>query len=135
LAFNSTNTIFTDTNAGHGIQYSADLSATFQPNSLVTKQYVDGLAFAGLPSGTSAGQILYWDGADWITAKRASNTQTNLSTAVVTLPHIPISSLPIDVYLNGVLKEITEDYTLSSNQVVFSIPIVVSDKITTKYYY
>ena len=64
LAFNATTTIYTDTLSGHGNQYSADLSATFQPNSLVTKQYVDGLAFAGLPSGTSTGQILYWDGTD-----------------------------------------------------------------------
>lgn len=64
-----------------------------------------------------------------------TNTQTGLGTSVVTLPHIPISSLPIDVYLNGVLKEIAEDYTQSTNQVVFSIPIVSSDKITTKYYF
>jgi hypothetical protein len=135
LSFNALTTIYDDNLSGHGIQYAADYSATFTNRSLVDKQYVDNAASAGIPPGTTNGQILYWDGTSWENAKLITNTQTNLSTSVVTLPHIPIASLPIDVYLNGVLKELTEDYTQATNQVVFSIPIVTSDKITTKYYY
>lgn len=62
LAFNSSTTIFTDTNAGHGIQYSTDLSATFLNNSLVTKHYVDTATAGSVPAGTALGQMLYWNG-------------------------------------------------------------------------
>jgi hypothetical protein len=61
LAFNATTTIFTDSNAGHGIQYAADYSATFQPNSLITKSYADSLA-AGLPAGAGPGAMLAYTG-------------------------------------------------------------------------
>lgn len=61
LSFNATNTVYTDTLSGQGIQYAADYSATFQPNSLITKSYADSLA-AGLPAGAGPGAMLAYTG-------------------------------------------------------------------------
>jgi len=87
-----------------------------------------------LPTGTINGQILYWDGDTWEVGKMVTNTQSLSSGAIVYLPHVPISILPIDVYINGVLKELNEDYTLFSNEIVVTFNFISGDKVTTKYY-
>jgi hypothetical protein len=67
LVLDNDENIFTDNSATQsGIEYAADYSATFKPNSLITKAYVDNLdslqitgvtAGAGLSGGGTAGDI------------------------------------------------------------------------------
>jgi len=88
-----------------------------------------------LPTGTGPGSFLYWDGAEWLETFPIKDSQIVSSGNTVSLPHIPISDLPIDVYLNGLLKEDGVDYTIASNVITFLlITFTTNDKITTKYY-
>lgn len=87
-----------------------------------------------IPSGTALGQILYWNNSNWVTATLKKDVQIINSGSQLTLPFLPLTALPIDVYLNGVLKEDTVDYTISSNIITFSFNFATNDKVTTKYF-
>jgi hypothetical protein len=126
---------FTDTLAGEGIQYAADYSATWTSRSLVDKAYVDSLAFSSaIPPATGPSAFLYFDGTDWVETFVITNRQLVSATNVVTLPHAPISTLPIEVFVNGVLKWPTSDYTITSNTITFVYTLQDADKVTTKYH-
>lgn len=87
-----------------------------------------------IPSGSSSGQILYWTGSNWAPCSPKKDVQIQNTGSQVTLPFLPINLLPIDVYLNGVLKEQNVDYTISSNVITFNINFATNDKIITKYF-
>lgn len=82
----------------------------------------------------TSGATLYFNGTSWAQAIPVKNVQTGMTGTIVTLPSVPISNLPTDVYLNGVLKEEAQDYTISSNTINFTFNLVTSDKVTTKYF-
>lgn len=82
----------------------------------------------------TSGAILYYNGTSWAQALPIKNVQTGMTGTMVNLPSVPISNLPTDVYLNGVLKEEAQDYTISSNTINFTFNLNTSDKITTKYF-
>jgi len=63
-----------------------------------------------------------------------TNEQSPSSGNQVTLPHTPISNLPVRVYLNGVLLRATDDYTRSSATLTFTFNFSANDKVTTTYY-
>lgn len=88
----------------------------------------------GFPTPSSVGQIIYWTGSVWDKAIRIKNIQTATGFNNFNLPHTPLAALPIDVYINGVLKEETQDYTLSGNTLTFNYTFQTADKITTIYY-
>jgi hypothetical protein len=87
-----------------------------------------------VPSGTGPAQILYWTGTAWAVSNFRKNVQTVVSGTTVSLPEVPNSLLPIDVYLNGILKEETVDYTIVSSTITFTFSFITNDKITTKYF-
>lgn len=88
-----------------------------------------------LPTATATGQIIYWDGVDWVVAKQYSNVQNpTAGTDTINLPHTPISDLQTNVYLNGVLKEDGVDYNRTGNTIIFTFVFATNDKVTTQYY-
>lgn len=87
-----------------------------------------------LPSGSGPGQILYWDGGAWVAATPRKNVQQVNSGNQYNLPETPLSALPIDVYLNGVLKEQSVDYNISGAVITFAFNFITNDKVTTKYF-
>lgn len=87
-----------------------------------------------LPTATIDGQVIYWDGADWQVALRIKDIQTPGSGTDVVLPDTPISSLLFNVYLNGVLTEDGDDYTISGDTITFTFTLLSDDKVTTIYY-
>lgn len=90
----------------------------------------------GIPTATIAGQIIYWNGTIFTVGVRIKNIQSPNGFSTFNLPHTPVSVLPVDVYINGVLKEegVTKDYTLSGNTLTFNYTFQSTDKITTIYY-
>lgn len=87
-----------------------------------------------ITSGTISGQMLYWDGAAWEVALRIKDVQVPGVGTTCVLPDVPITDLPVDVYINGVLLEETEDYSIASDTITFVSTLESSDKITTIYY-
>jgi len=88
-----------------------------------------------LPSATTAGQIIYWDGSDWLVALQYKEIQEpSPGGDQIVLPSIPISELGIDVYLNGVLQEETDDYTIISDTITFNYNFITNDKVIVKYF-
>jgi hypothetical protein len=94
----------------------------------------------GIPNGAAAGQILYWTGAVWDKAGNYTNIQQydpgiHIGN-VVTIPHLPVSALPINVYINGILKEEgpSADYTRVGSNFTFTYSFLTIDKITITYY-
>jgi len=65
---------------------------------------------------------------------RQTNTQTGSTSNTVTLPIVPAIYSEVCVYINGVLKEEGEDYTISSNVITLAYNLLTTDKVTTKYY-
>lgn len=113
-----------------GIKYNANYHTTYTNRSLVDKEYVDNKS---LPIPNGPGSVLYSNGTNWQQAYPI-RYDINSNSSVVTLPHIPVTLLPVEVYVNGVLKRPVDDYTILSNQVSFTIPIIIDDNITFKYY-
>lgn len=87
-----------------------------------------------VPAGVGAGQLLYWNGSAWTPCISRKHTQQINVGNTATLPELPITSLPIDVYVNGILKEDGQDYTLSLTTITFSLSFSTNDKVTIKYY-
>jgi hypothetical protein len=91
-------------------------------------------AVSTIPANANSGDILIFNGASWVSASPKKNTQIMSAGNQITLPFLPLINTPIDVFLNGILKEETVDYTVSSNVITFSFSFQSNDKITTKYY-
>lgn len=88
-----------------------------------------------LPSATTTGQIIYWDGADWQVALQYKEVQEPTPGGdQVILPSTPISELGIDVYLNGILQEETDDYTIVTDTITFNYNFITNDRVIVKYF-
>lgn len=88
-----------------------------------------------LPVASIAGQIVYWTGLAYANAlEYVNNQEPPAGTTDVNLPHTPIASLPVKVFLNGVLKRNTVDYTILANTITFNYVFATNDKVTTFYY-
>lgn len=124
--------------SGGGAIPAGDLISSDVSNALEVG--TDGLLFVtpsatSLPIATVAGQIVYWTGLTYATALEYNNYQTpTAGTTDISLPHVPISSLPVRVFLNGVLKRNLIDYTISGNMITFNYVFATNDKVITIYY-
>lgn len=87
-----------------------------------------------VPPTADTGDLLFFDGTNWTAMSPVRNTQTNNTGTVVTLPSTPLTDVPILVFVNGLLKENIEDYTLSGTTLTLSFSLVLTDKVTTIYY-
>lgn len=87
-----------------------------------------------VPPTADTGDLLFFDGTNWTAMSPVRNTQTNNTGTVVTLPSTPLTDVPILVFVNGLLKEEVEDYTLSGTTLTLSFSLVLTDKVTTIYY-
>lgn len=88
-----------------------------------------------LPSASTTGQIIYWDGADWQVALQYKEIQEPTPGGdQVVLTSTPISELGVDVYLNGVLQEETDDYTIITDTITFNYNFITNDKVIVKYF-
>ena len=129
----STNTGKRVTVTGTDARYAADYSASFSARSLVDKGYVDMLISNGLPSG-QVGNILIHNGTNYISAISIQELKTGLSGTTITLSNVPLSYAPFDIYRNGLMLVLTDDYTIISNQITFNVGFVTTDKFLLKYY-
>lgn len=106
----------------------------------------------------TVGQSLTWNGTTWVPANSTSlptaairdqlvhngtsfvkvtphvNTQLLSVGTVATIPHVPSNLMPVDVYLNGLIKEEGGDYSIVSNTITFIYGFQNNDKLTIKYY-
>lgn len=89
---------------------------------------------SSFPGSPANGDLVYYNGSAWATLSRVTNTQTGSTSNIVTLPTVPAIYSEVCVYLNGVLKEEGEDYTISSNTITLTFNLLATDKVTTKYY-
>lgn len=89
---------------------------------------------SSFPGSPANGDLIYYNGSAWATLTRVTNTQTGSTSNTVTLPTVPAIYSEVCVYINGVLKEEGEDYTISSNVITLVYNLLVTDKVTTKYY-
>lgn len=89
---------------------------------------------ASFPLSPANGDLVYYNGSAWTTLSRQTNTQTGSTSNTVTLPTVPAIYSEVCVYINGVLKEEGEDYTIASNVITLAYNLLVTDKVTTKYY-
>jgi hypothetical protein len=88
---------------------------------------------ASLPAGSS-GSILMHNGTAYTSVSRISETQTGITGATVTLASTPLSYAPVDVYRNGALQIVTDDYTRSGATLTMSPALVATEKVTAIYY-
>jgi len=89
--------------------------------------------YTSITSG-APGDILYYNGTSYVPATPKRHTQIINSGNVVTLPHVPISLLMTDVYINGVLQEEGADYTQTGNTFTFTVVFNTNNKVLIKYY-
>lgn len=82
----------------------------------------------------ASGNLMYYNGTSWTSATPVKYTQTDITGTVVNLPSLPLSLLPIDIYINGLLKEEGVDYTLTGVTLNLVFDLIASDKITSKYF-
>lgn len=94
------------------------------------------LATSTFPSSPGNGDLVYYNGTEWATLTPQKNIQTGSTSNTVTLPltPAPYTTHITDVFINGVLKEEGEDYTISSNTITLAFNLVATDKVTTRYY-
>lgn len=85
-------------------------------------------------SGLANGDFIYYNSSSFQKITPVKNTQAVSSGTVVTLPSTPAANTIVDVYRNGVLKEETDDYTLSGTTLTFTAAFTSGEKVTTKYY-
>lgn len=123
---------FTDNTASpKGLQYAAVYHSTYTARSLVDREYVDNKA---LPTPIAAGTFLMSNGTNFIEVVEQNYALTGHNSSVVNLPHIPLSYAPFKVFVNGIVKKYTDDYTRSGNTVTFNFSIVPSDNLFFIYY-
>lgn len=82
----------------------------------------------------AVGDTLYYNGTAWVPTKQRKFVQVINSGNTITIPHTPISTLIIDVFINGILQEEGVDYTQSGNLFTFAIVFNSNNKVTIKYY-
>lgn len=87
-----------------------------------------------LPPTADTGDFLFFDGTNWTQITPVRNTQINNTGNIVTLPSTPLANTPLTLYINGLLKEPVEDYTVSGATVTLAMNLVITDKVTTIYY-
>ena len=80
------------------------------------------------------GDVLYYNGSAYVPATPRRFTQVINSGNTITTPHVPISVLVTDVYINGILQEEGVDYTQLGNLFTFTIVFNSNNKVTIKYY-
>lgn len=85
-------------------------------------------------TGLANGDFLYYNSSAFRKISPVKDIQSVSSGTVVTLPSTPATNTIVDVYRNGVLKEVIEDYTLSGTTLTFVSAFVSGEKVTTKYY-
>lgn len=132
LNIGSTGSVFEDfTTSPKGLRYANNYHATYDNRSLVDKEYVD---LKALPSPLSTNAILMSNGSSFVQVVEQMYYLTGHTSSVVNLPSIPFTNANMKVYVNGILKTPTDDYTVSSSTVTFNIPIISSDKLAFNYY-
>ncbi len=82
----------------------------------------------------AVGDTLYYNGTAWVATKQRKFVQVINSGNTITIPHTPISTLIVDVFINGILQEEGVDYTQSGNLFTFAIVFNSNNKVTIKYY-
>jgi hypothetical protein len=92
-----------------------------------------GTVSGSLPGGVS-GDIAIHDGTGWASVSRTVETQTGISGTLVTLASTPLSYAPKDIYKNGLLQVVTDDYTMAGANVTFVNSLSSTDKVTAIYY-
>ncbi len=80
------------------------------------------------------GDILYYNGSNYVPATPRRFIQVINSGNTITTPHVPISTLITDVYINGILQEEGVDYTQLGNLFTFAITFNTNNKVIIKYY-
>lgn len=87
-----------------------------------------------LPTNGSTGDLLYYNGTDWVKLTETDNLQTVTGTTI-TLPSVPISQPKPKIYRNGTLQQegVGNDYTISGSTITWEYALN-SDLITSIYY-
>jgi len=86
-----------------------------------------------LPSGAIRDELVY-NGSAFVAISPKLNIQVLSAGTTATIPHVPSTLKPPQVYLNGLLKEEGSDYTISGNTITFIYAFALGDKLIVKYY-
>ena len=89
----ATSALITDNRlAAAGLQYADDYSTSYTDRSLVDKAYVEGLlsSIDSMPSGSSLGETIYYDGTSWLATGNLYNNGTNIGIGTATDPDRPL---------------------------------------------
>ena len=91
---------------------------------------------SGLPTATTASEIVMYDGANYVVVEPTKDKFTGITGTGITLSSTPAIEQDnvIDVYKNGLLLEETDDYTVSGTAVTLVVALIASDKVTVKYF-
>jgi len=86
-----------------------------------------------LPGGT-AGSFLLYSGGSWVSGTYLREIQTGMTGTNVTLASTPLVDTPVQIYKNGLLQNVGDDYTIVGTTLTMVIALVTTDKITAIYY-
>lgn len=82
----------------------------------------------------SDGDFIYYNSSAFRKLTPIKNTQIVSSGTTVTLPYTPATNTNVDVYRNGILQEVTTEYTISGATLTFTTAFISDEKVTTKFY-
>jgi len=116
---------------GSDARYFANYAGTYSNRSLVDKEYVDGKFSL---TGASIGSILVHNGTGYVSVSPIVETQSGISGTLVTLAATPCSFCSLNIFKNGQLLVVTDDYTISGSSLTLTTTLNSSDKITAQYY-
>lgn len=89
---------------------------------------------AGSLPGGSAGSFLMYSGGSWVSGTYLREIQTGITGTNVTLASSPLVDTPVQIYKNGLLQNVGDDYAIVGTTLTMSVSLITSDKITAIYY-
>ena len=91
-----------------------------------------GLASSILPVG-GIGKVLLHNGTSWVGVSVITETRTGITGINLVLANTPLSYGMLQVFKNGILQTIPDEYTIVADLLVFTVNLVALDVITIIY--
>lgn len=89
---------------------------------------------AGSLPGGSAGAFLIYSGGSWVSGTYLREKQTGITGTNVNLASTPLADTPVQLYKNGILQELGDDYTILGTTITMVESLLTTDKISAIYY-